>query len=144
MKKIIKTSIGIFLILLIAISCKKEEAEEPIINELELKENKLCKTWKQDYLLIDGDTTDAETLANYATSFIANKAINKATTKFPSVYESDGLGAALKKTSAPSTLDAIFNVTWNAICNPIYKEHIKPNLTKDPILIVPPTNGPGY
>ena len=58
MKKLIKTSIGIFLILLIATSCKKEESEEPIINELELKEAKLCQTWKRDYMLIDGDTTD--------------------------------------------------------------------------------------
>ena len=58
MKKLIKTSIGIFLILLIAISCKKEEAEEPIINELELKENNLCQTWNRDYMLIDGDTID--------------------------------------------------------------------------------------
>ncbi|OYT15855.1 MAG: hypothetical protein B7C24_10845 [Bacteroidetes bacterium 4572_77] len=40
-------------------NCTKENDEEPIINELELKENKLCKTWKQDYLLIDGDTTDS-------------------------------------------------------------------------------------
>lgn len=40
-------------------NCTKED-EAQIVNELEIKENKLCKTWHQDYLLIDGDTTDPD------------------------------------------------------------------------------------
>lgn len=59
MKKSIKTSISIFLLLIIAISCKKEEVEEPaLVNELEIKEANLCQTWRRELLIIDGDTSE--------------------------------------------------------------------------------------
>lgn len=59
MKKIIKTSISIFLLLIIAISCNKEEVEEPtMVYELEIIEANLCQTWRRELLIIDGDTSE--------------------------------------------------------------------------------------
>ena len=56
-KKLLLISIMMYTLVFLT-NCTKEKDEEPIVNELEIKEDKLCKTWHQDYLLIDGDTAD--------------------------------------------------------------------------------------